>query len=160
MGSTSLNVAAAHEHFSVACFNEAWALLDRTHRSSYDDQRMIELCLASLWHWTQRADCSDTHMAIGYWQASRIYATVGLPDEARRYATLSLAASTRPNVPAFYAGYAYEAMARAAHVTGHREAAREHLVKSRTIAYGLTDPSHKEQLLADLDALDHRLGGT
>jgi len=111
MGSSSLNLAAAHEHFSVACFNEAWALLDRTDRSSEDDQRMIELCLASLWHWTQRDDCSATNMSIGYWQASRVYATVGFASEARRYATLCLEASNRPNVPPFYAGYAYEALA-------------------------------------------------
>ncbi len=160
MSSLPLDVATAHEHFSVECFNEAWALLDRTDRSSEDDQRMIELCLASLWHWTQRRDCSDTNMSIGYWQASRVYATLGLAGEAMRYATLCLEASNRPNVPAFYAGYAYEAMARAAHVAGHLEAAREHLAESRTIAHGLTEPSHKEQLLADLDALDHRLGAT
>jgi len=160
MGLGSFDVDAAHEHFSVVCFNETWALLDRNDRSSEDDQRMIELCLASLWHWTQRDDCSDTNMSIGYWQASRVYATVGLAGEARRYATLCLEASNRPNVPTFYAGYAYEALARAAQVAGHLDAAREQLAASRTIAHGLTDPSHKEQLLADLDALAQRLGAT
>ena len=130
------------------------------HRFERGDQRMIELCLASLWHWTQRDDCSDTNMSIGYWRASRVYATVGLAGESMRYATLCLEASVRPNVPPFYAGYAFEALARAAHVAGHRDAAREHLAESRAIAHGLTEPSHKKQLLADLDTLAHSLGAT
>lgn len=36
-----------------------------------------------------------------------------LPGDARRYAMLCLDVTDQPHVPAFYAGYAYEAMARA-----------------------------------------------
>ena len=38
---------------------------------------MILYALASLWHWTQRPDCSTTNLSIGYWQAASVYALAG-----------------------------------------------------------------------------------
>ena len=40
--------AAAHRYFSATCFNKAWEYLDKTDRTSEDDQRMIETALAYL----------------------------------------------------------------------------------------------------------------
>jgi hypothetical protein len=98
-------------------------------------------------------------MSIGYWQASRVYATVGLPDEARRYGKLCLEVSQGPDILPFYLGYAYEALGRAEVVAGNKDKARQHLAESRRIAEGLPNPDAKKQLLADLDALATRLAG-
>jgi hypothetical protein len=149
----SFDAEAAHMYFSADCFNRVWGLLDKASRSPEEDQRMIELCLASVWHWTERDDCTDTNMSIGYWQASRVYAMVGLPDEARRYGQLCLKASQGPDILPFYLGYAYEALARAEAAAGNGDEARRHLNASRRIAEGLPNPEAKKQLLADLDAL-------
>ena len=147
------DLVAAHRHFSADCFNRVWAFLEKPERTQREEQAMIELCLASVWHWTEREDCTDTNMSIGYWQASRVYATIGLADEARRYGRLCLEASRRPDVLPFYLGYAYEALGRAELVAGNGEKGREHLAESRRIAEGLPNPDAKKQLLADLDAL-------
>jgi len=144
---------AAHKYFAADCFNRVWGLLDKPKRTPEEDQQMVQLCLASVWHWTERDDCTDTNMSIGYWQASRVYASVGLPDEARRYGQLCLEASRGPDILPFYLGYAYEALARAEAVAGNEAKAREHLAESRRIAEGLPNPDAKKQLLADLDAL-------
>lgn len=147
------DLGAAHNYFSADCFNKVWELLDKAARSSEEDQQMIQLALASLWHWTQRPDRTDTNMSIGYWQASRVYSVVGLPDEARRYGELCLDASQRPDVLPFYLGYAYEALARAESTAGNDKKSHDHLAEARRLAEGLPDPDAKKQLLADLDAL-------
>jgi hypothetical protein len=54
---------------------------------------MVALNQASLFHWSQRADNSDKHRSIGYWQASRIQALLGNSEEARRYGEICLSYS-------------------------------------------------------------------
>ncbi len=151
------DLEAAHRYFSADCFNRVWGLLEKPERTPEEDRDMVQLSLASVWHWTERGDCTDTNMSIGYWQASRVYATIGLPDEARRYGRLCLEASQGPDILPFYLGYAYEALARAEVAAGNGDKAREHLAESRRIADGLPDPDAKKQLLAELDALAPQL---
>jgi hypothetical protein len=79
------DLGAAHKHFSAQCFNAVWGLLDKAERSAAEDQEMIQLALASIWHWTQRDDCSDTSMSVGYWQASRVHAVAGHADQTAEY---------------------------------------------------------------------------
>jgi hypothetical protein len=153
------DVTAAHRYFAADCFNRVWGLLDKPERTSAEDQQMVELCLASIWHWTEREDCTDTTLSVGYWQASRVYATIALSDEATRYGRLCLELSQRADVPPFYLGYAYEALARAEKVAGNGELAREHLAESRRIADGLPDAEARTMLLGDLDGLAAELAG-
>jgi hypothetical protein len=84
------DASKAHRYFSADCFNKAWALIEKTERTPAEDEQMIRLSQASLWHWTQRDDCTNENMSIGYWQASRIHATLGRADDARRYGQLCL----------------------------------------------------------------------
>ena len=79
------DVKSAHKYFSAHCFNSAWGLIDKKDRTAEEDQQMIDLVQASIWHWTQREDCTDQNMSTGYWQASRIYALIGQADNARRF---------------------------------------------------------------------------
>jgi len=145
------DLAAAHRHFSANCFNEVWGLLDKGDRTRREDQRMIELAHASIWHWTQRDDCTDINLSIGYWQASRVYAVLGMTDEARRYGELCLAFSEK--APPFYLGYAHEALARAASVAGDRETAADHLAAARAAAESVTDEESRKMLLDDLETI-------
>ena len=152
-GEPGLDVAAAHRHFSAACFNMTWDYLDKTDRTAEDDQRMIETSLASIWHWTQREDCTDTNLSVGYWQASRVYSTVGMGDEARRYGGLCLRFSQAEGVGPFYLGYAYEALARAEQGAGNRENMEKYLAEARAAAEKVQDADSKGALLADLSTI-------
>ena len=144
-------VNAAHKHFSAQCFNMAWGLIDKPDRTAEEDEQMIRLSLASLWHWTQRDDCTERNMSIGYWQVSRIYALVGQADAARKYGLLSLECSTEEEP--FYMGYAYEALARAESVAGNRKKMEDHLGKARRLAEDVSDVESRKILLADLDGI-------
>lgn len=84
------DVAQAHEHFAVQCFNRCWDLIEKEERSSDDDEQMVLLSQASLWHWTQREDVGSDKLAIGHWQLARVHALVGQAEAATQHAQRSL----------------------------------------------------------------------
>ena len=148
--SPDFDTNAAHKHFSVHCFNRAWDLIDKPQRTTEEDAEMLHLSVASLWHWTQRADCSKMNLSVGYWQVSRIYTLLDRAEEARRYGQLCLDVSQGDEVLPFYRGYAYEALAQAESVAGNAEKRDAHLAAARQVAAIMSDPEAKQQLLDDL----------
>mgnify|MGYP001032620838 CR=1 FL=1 len=154
MSRAEFDLNAAHEHFSAQCFNDAWELLDKPDRSAEEDEQMIRLALASHWHWTQREDCTATNISVAYWQTSRVYAAQGQADNARHYARRCLAASDGDDVPAFYLGYAYEALARAEHIAGDHQAMDQYLSIARQMAETIADKESRQWLLDDLETIE------
>ena len=138
----------AHRYFSANCFNKASELIKRVDRTPDEDEEMVRLTQASLWHWTQRTDCTSMNMSIGYWQASRVQAILGRAEEARRYGHLCLAHS--PQESPFLLAYAREALARAENVAGNRALAAEHRAEAGRLAERVTDAEDRELLLMDL----------
>lgn len=143
----------AHRYFSVQCFNQAWDLIDKQDRTSQEGQAMLELTMASIWHWNQRKDCTPQNQSIGYWQISHVYALLGQVDQARQYGQLSLQAAQKEGVLPFALGYAYEALARAESLAGNKALMQAHLMAAHQVAESMSDLGSKEQLLADLDTI-------
>ena len=148
-----LDRKAAHKYFSVNCFNKAWDLIDKTDRTLAEDEDMIRLNLASHYHWTQRDDYTPTNASIGHWQTSRIYALLGQTENAKRYGQLCLEASQAEDVPPFFLGYAFEALARAEAVGGDRENSEEFINKAKAAAEKIEKSQDRQQLLDDLGTI-------
>ncbi len=142
---------AVHRYFSVYCFNHTWDLLDKTDRSAEDDEAMVQSCLASLWHWNQRPDCTDQNRSIGTWQAARVYAVLKLPEIARRYAQMALDFSI--GQPPFYQAYAYEALARAEAAAGNHSQAEWCIEKSSELAKQVEEAEDRKLILEDLKTI-------
>lgn len=140
----------AHHFFAADCFNRTWGYIDNPSRSVEEDQAMLLLSLASLWHWTQRADVTPTNLSVGYWQVARVYALLGQSENARRFGLLGLKESQKDGVPPFYLGYSYEALARAESVAGDNEKAQSYVALARHICEKVTDPEEKKLILDDL----------
>lgn len=138
----------AHKFFSADCFNRTWELIEKSDRSAEEDERMIQLTMASLFHWNQRPDCTPQNLSVGCWQASRIYALTGQPELARKYGQLSLDYAREE--PAFYQAYAYEALARAEMVAGNAGEMSRHLESARNLTESVADEESKKYLLNDL----------
>ena len=147
----SFDLAAAHRFFSADCFNKAWALIEKPDRTPEEDEEMIRLNQASVWHWSQREDCTRRNLSIGYWQASRIQALLGRAEEARRYGRLSLEYSQQE--PPFFLAYAYEALARAEQVAGNESLVKQYHAEAMRLAEAVVDAEDRELLLADLDTI-------
>ena len=151
MSAPAIDPALAHKHFAAKCFNAAWDLIDKADRTPDEDDQMLHVAHASVWHWTQREDCTPVKLSIGYWQLSRVYALARRPEEARRCAEKCLKV-TPPDQP-FYVGYAYEALARAEKLAGNADAAARHLEAGRREASAVKEESDRQALTADLDSL-------
>lgn len=149
--SPNFDTQRAHQYFSVDCFNAAWGLIEKPARSVEDDQRMIQLAQASLYHWSQRDDCTDKTISIGYWQLSRVYAVLGEAGQARHYAELCL--EKTPHDESFFLGYAYEALARAEFLVGNLATAQSYLTQAWANAESVTDDEEKKMLTDDLESL-------
>ena len=147
------DVEVVHKYFSVQCFNQAWDLIEKEGRTEQEDEEMIRLTLASAWHWSQRPDCIPVNQSVGYWQTSRIYAILGQADNARRYGQLCLSASQGDNIPPFYLGYAYEALARAEKTAGNQEKMDEYLGEAYYTAGLVKKDADKKLLMDDLDTI-------
>jgi tetratricopeptide (TPR) repeat protein len=157
MTDPDFDVAASHRFFSAGCFNKAWELIDRPGRTRDDDEQLLHLAHASVWHWTQRPECTSKQMTIGYWQLSRIYAILGRADEARRHAQRSLEYSS--GLEPFFVGYAYEGLARAELALSNFAKASEYLAEAGRRAESVTDAEGRELLLNDLRTLAQLTGG-
>ena len=144
---------AAHKYFSAHCYNQAWELIDKSDRTSEEDEQMLRLSLASHYHWTQREDFSSTKASIGFWQTSRIYSLLGQAENAKRYGQLCLEASQKVNVPPFFLGYAYEALARAEAVTGNEQDVQNYLAQAKATAEKIQKADEKKMLLDDLNTI-------
>lgn len=147
----TFDLQAAHKYFSAHCFNSAWDLIDKESRTPEEDQLMIALNQASLWHWTQREDCTPKNKSIGYWQTSRIYALLGRDFPARKYGQLSL--DYAKDAEPFFIAYAHEALARAAKIAGDSDTTNAHLSAARKLAESITDAESKKMLEDDLETL-------
>ena len=143
----------AHRYFSAECFNRAWDLIDKPLRTPDEERAMLQLGLASLWHWSQCPERTPINLSVGHWQVSRIYAMLGQADEARQYAQAALELSQTAGDFPFYLGYAYEALARAESIGRDPARMEEYLRKARELCERIPDPDDKKQLLADLDSI-------
>ena len=141
----------AHRFFAVTCFNKTWELIDKPDRTAEENEEMIRLTQTSIWHWTQREDCKNTNLSIGYWQASRVYALIGRVEDARRYGELCLKHS-RQEEP-FFLGYAYEALARAEKLSGNKELMTSHLANAYRLAHQVEEADDRKALMDDLDSI-------
>jgi hypothetical protein len=146
------DLQSAHKYFSAHCFNSAWQLIEKPRRSSSDDLEMVRLAQASLWHWTQRKDCTPKNLSIAHWQLSRVYALLKDADSSRMHARLSLEMGRDAGV--FYAAYAYEAMARAEKIAGKSKRMNSMLAKSRNLALRMRNAEDRKRLERDLRSIE------
>ena len=148
--SPDFDVDSAHRYFAARCFNDSWALIGKATRTADEEEALIALGHASLWHWTRRPDCSDKSLSIAYWMLARIYCLTSRVEGAERYAKRCLEISQRPGVPNYFLGCAHEACARAAGIRKDAEGRDEHLRLARRIAETLESERERKMLTDDL----------
>jgi len=148
-----MNEAAVdpHRRLSVECFNRAWELIELLQRTIDETDRMLLLAMASLWHWSERPDCTERERSIGCWQVSRCAALAGHATLARSFAERSLE-HARTLAP-FYRGYAHEALARAAAVAGDDAERERHRADAARCAAEVGRSEDRAALEADLATL-------
>ena len=145
----AFDLQAAHHYFAAECYNHAWDFIDKPSRTPEEEEEMLLLSLASMWHWSQRADRTPTNLSISYWQNARVFALLGQVENARRFAQRCLQVSQGEGIEPVYVGFAYEALARAEMVAGNRGKMNEYLEKGREFAERVEEEEEKTMLLKD-----------
>jgi len=139
------------QRLAARLFNRVWELLDRTERTTEDDDEMVHAAHASRHHWGQVGE--PVHWARGEWQCSRVYATVGRAEPALHHGRRCLEIAEQFELSPFDVGCAHEAIARAARLAGSSEHAQTHAALAAEAAESITDPEERQVLLADLATL-------
>jgi DNA-binding transcriptional MerR regulator/predicted secreted protein len=114
---------ATRRALASGLYNHVWTLLEMGDRTTGQDDEMVHAAHASRYHWGEIGD--DSNLAIGEWQCSRVYAVLGRAEPALHHARRCLEITEQEGVGGWRLASAYEAMARAAVVSGDRAAASE-----------------------------------
>ncbi|HEY7523937.1 MAG TPA: helix-turn-helix domain-containing protein [Candidatus Limnocylindrales bacterium] len=114
---------ATRRALAAGLFNHVWSLLETADRTPAQDDELIHAAHASRYHWGEVGDAAN--LAIGEWQVSRVYATLGRGEPALHHARRCLEIVEAHGLGGWRLASAYEALARASAVAGDRaEAAR------------------------------------
>lgn len=142
---------ATQRALAVSLFHRVWELLERADRTAADDQELVNAAHASRLHWTSIG--TPRHLAIGDWQISRVYSTVGRPEPAVHHARLCLENARLAIDEPWLLGSAYEGLARAYAAAGDRAAATEWKDKAVAQLELVTDRDDREIVEQDIASL-------
>ncbi|MGA7476912.1 MAG: hypothetical protein WBW47_06835 [Thermoplasmata archaeon] len=137
-----------HRKVGADLFNYTWSLLDRKKRSPEEVDEMLHAAHASRYHWGHAG--TPRNRAIGEWQVSRVYSTLGRAEPALYHGRRALAIARRNGLGRFHLAYAFEALARASAVAGLRRARDRYLREARRIGAAVRDRDDRRMLLEDL----------
>lgn len=123
-----------HRKTAARCFNDTWNYLEKKDRDLEDNRQMLYLAHTSRFHWGLVG--TPRNRAVGDWQISRVYASLGQPGLALQFAKASLETCKRNNMTE-HMHTANEAMARAYAVAKDFSNARRYLIKAKAQLRGL-----------------------
>jgi hypothetical protein len=107
-----------HRNLGIELFNKTWELMDKPGRAPAEDATMLEFAHASAYHWSFCGTLVNQQRS--YWQISRVYAVLGIPDACLLFAKLCRE-STESGINEmedFDIAFSFEALARAYALNG------------------------------------------
>lgn len=145
-----LTMQDAHAHFARTLHGRVWALLEMKERSLEEDEEMIHAAHGSLFHWLH-AGTAVNHQR-GMWLISRVFAVLGEPAQAKRYAerSVTLIEMTPAAMQGFDWAFAHESMARALALAGEAQASATWLARARRAGERIQNPKDREIFEGDL----------
>lgn len=105
-----------HRKLGIELFNLTWDLMEKPERTQAETDRMINAAHASRYHWEIAGE--PVNLARGEWQISRVYSVVGRAEPCLYHAERCLRITLENELVDFDLAFAYEAMARACHLSG------------------------------------------
>ncbi|HVM58209.1 MAG TPA: helix-turn-helix domain-containing protein [Gaiellaceae bacterium] len=131
-------------------FNKTWTLMEKTDRTTEDDDELVHCAHASAYHWQQVGTAANR--ARSEWQCSRVYAVLGRAEPALRHARrcLELCEASPDALEDWDLPFAYEALARASATAGDEAATAEYLALARAAGQAIAEEEDRALLEADL----------
>ena len=131
-------------------FNKTWTLMEKTDRTTEDDDELVHCAHASAYHWQQVGTAANR--ARSEWQCSRVYSVLGRAEPALRHARrcLELCEASPDALEDWDLPFAYEALARASATAGDEAATAEYLALARAAGQAIAEEEDRALLEADL----------
>jgi len=140
-----------HRQLGVDLFNHTWDLLDKNERTQAEIDEMIHAAHASRYHWSQVG--TAVNLARGEWQISRVYSALRRSEPAHYHAQRSLEICHENGIGDFDLAFAYEALARAASVSGDNQSLQEYLFQANTAGEKIAEQEDKEYFFSQLGSV-------
>jgi hypothetical protein len=147
MASVSLDPALERQ-LAADLFNYVWTLIEKPERTRSEDDDMLHAAHASRHHWGRVG--APENFARGEWQVSRVYCVLGRGEPALYHAHRCLSICQEHGIADWDLAFAYEALARAALVSGDRDACRAYLAQARAASEDINDQEDRDQLAKEL----------
>ena len=142
-----------HRRLAADLFNHTWTLIEREQRTPDEDDEMLYATFASAYHWMRVDGAGPEHRARSEWQISRVYAELGRGEEALVHARRCLDHCREHGIGDWDLAFAWEALARAARVTGDAVLFHESLARAREAGREIADADDREHFERALAAL-------
>ena len=145
-----------HRQLGVDLYNATWDLLDKPGRTVEDDDEMLAVAHASMYHWSRYGGVRPENVGRGHWLVARVHATLGQPDASAYHAARYLAIARTGQVADWDLAAALEASARAASVAGDFATAERLAAEAREACAQIADAEDRQVIEADLATLRRR----
>ena len=140
-----------HKKQAIDLFNDTWKLIDQEERTDEETFLMIHTAHASRYHWTQVG--TALNLARGEWLISRVYAILGMGDQALLHGQYSLDLCLDNDIKDFDIAFAYEAVARAAYLLEDQELFEGYYRMADDAAKDIEKPEDKSYFYDELKTI-------
>lgn len=140
-----------HRLCATSLYDRCWEQLRRTDRTPTENESLLNMAHASLWHW--RVVGLPVNLARGEWMLARVNALLGHPESARHHAENTLSMCDDNELGQYDRAFAHEAMARACAISGDPEGIASHVQYGLAAAGHVTDSEQREWVLKNLGSV-------
>jgi hypothetical protein len=150
-------VQDTHKEFAVELFNLTWDLIERDDKSQAEIDRMIHAAHASRYHWEIAGEA--VNIARGEWLISRVYALLGRSEPCLFHARRCLELTLENNLEDFDLAFGYEAMARAAKMTGNKVKTAKYYTLAQEAGAQINELDDQQYFFSELHTITPESGG-
>lgn len=128
--------------------NRAWTLAEMLHRSSEEDEEMLQAAHAAMYFWKIVGKPSNRAHAAQL--LAHVYALLKLPGPAAQYLSKSFPHFTQHDCAPWELAFAHAVAANVASAEGDAAAHAKHYSEAEALAAHITDPETREMFTATL----------
>ncbi len=137
-----------HRQLGIQLFNGSWDLLLKENRTREDEDTLLNMVHASLYHWRQVGQ--PINVLRGEWMICHVYTLLRHKEEALYHAENVLRLMEEQKPTGWDLAYCYEAMARTQALLGNKKLFTKYYALARDAGSQITTPEDRQQFESDM----------
>jgi hypothetical protein len=140
-----------HKSIAIELFNLTWDLIDKENKNQTEIDQMINAAHASRYHWEIAGQA--VNLARGEWLISRVYALLNRSEPCLYHASRCLEITLENDLKDFDLAFAYEAMARATHISGNEVQSAKYSTLAGEAGGHIQDANDQKYFFSELQTI-------